>query len=137
MDTMRAAEPVGDTAAAIHVVGDQAEPRVQSSRYELALRVFAPWLRLLGFAVNEKAPSPTLVLAAAAVMADTPAADDTGFTAEMGQTPSALKLAPELAVVDQAWTFAWTLAAPTAREHARPFAVGPPAHGHTTTLFCI
>ena len=53
MDTMRAAEPVGDTAAAIHVVGDRAEPRVQSSRYELALRVFAPWLRLLGFAVNE------------------------------------------------------------------------------------
>lgn len=136
MDTMRAAEPVGDTAAAIHVVGDRAEPRVQSSRYELALRVFAPWLRLLGFAVNEKALSPSLVLAAAAVMADTPAAHDTGLAMERWQAPS-LTLSPELAVADQALTFAWTFAAPTAREHARPFAVGPPAHGHTTTLFCI
>lgn len=136
MDTMRAAEPVGDTAAAIHVVGDRGEPRVQSSRYELALRVFAPWLRLLGFAVNEKAPSPSLVLAAAAVMADTPAAHDTGLATERWQAPS-LTLSPELAVADQALTFAWTFAAPTAREHARPFAVGPPAHGHTTTLFCI
>jgi hypothetical protein len=125
MDSARAAVSADTKAYKPAAVDVRLEHRIEPSRYQIALQVLAPWLRVFGISIQESASgSPVLV---AAALTATESAADCG-SRYFG--PPALSPTPSLAVateVQRPNVFAWVAPAPTARHYAFPFAVGPPA----------
>lgn len=136
MDSARAAvAPATDTYKPA-TVDARMEHRIEPSRYQLALQVLAPWLRVFGISIQTNAAASPVLVAAAL-----PA---TKSAAEHGShhfAPPAASPAPSMAVdteVECPNVFAWVAAAPTARHHAIPFAVGPPVtETHSSNLRAI
>lgn len=124
MDSARAEISPAADAYKPTTVDVRMEHRIEPSRYQVALQVLAPWLRVFGISIQTRASaSPVLVIAALA---------GNESAAEQGSHyfgPPAAKPAPSIAVdteIDRPNVFAWVAPAPTARHHAIPFAVGPP-----------
>jgi hypothetical protein len=136
LDSARAAISPAADAYKPTTVDARMEHRIEPSRYQVALQVLAPWLRVFGISIQTSASaSPALVVAALA-SSQTAADHESHYFG-----PPATGPVPSVAVdseIDRSNVFAWVAPAPTARHHAIPFAVGPPAtETHSSDLRVI